>query len=293
MTSEKYLYSECFFSFQGEGAFTGVPCAWVRLFGCNFNCHGFGQADPTNPNTYHLPYAEFDASTVRVVEELPVWNRGCDSSYSWSKKYRHLQRVGTASEIAGHIIELLESRWGAREFVRGTQDAHLVFTGGEPLLRRGQQCIAETIDALQNEYKAQLRNVTIETNGTQPLRLGAYEDIRIFFSISPKLYTVSGERNGVRPHIIASYAAYAATNGGGGQLKFVVGNDARQWDELEAAVAAIRREGVTFDVWVMPVGATTDGQDQVAADVANEAMRRGYYFSPRVHVYVYGNTIGT
>ena len=50
------LYSEIFRSIQGEGVYTGVPTVWLRMFGCNLECNGFGQDDPTDPDSYLLPY---------------------------------------------------------------------------------------------------------------------------------------------------------------------------------------------------------------------------------------------
>jgi len=76
------LYSEIFKSIQGEGHYTGVPTTWLRFFGCNLECNGFGQDDPTDPSTYQLPYKDFDIIDTQVIEELPVWKYGCDSSYS-------------------------------------------------------------------------------------------------------------------------------------------------------------------------------------------------------------------
>lgn len=57
--------SEIFPSFQGEGPNTGKPCLWVRFFGCNLRCDGFGQQNPTDPSTYELPYKDLDISTFR------------------------------------------------------------------------------------------------------------------------------------------------------------------------------------------------------------------------------------
>ena len=39
----KLRYSEAFYSVQGEGRFVGVPSIFLRVFGCNFECAGFGQ----------------------------------------------------------------------------------------------------------------------------------------------------------------------------------------------------------------------------------------------------------
>ena len=38
----KLKVSELFYSAQGEGRFVGVPSVFLRTFGCNFTCDGFG-----------------------------------------------------------------------------------------------------------------------------------------------------------------------------------------------------------------------------------------------------------
>ena len=62
---KKFYYSEIFYSIQGEGHYTGVPTAWIRFFLCNLQCNGFGQLDPTNPDTYDLPFQDFDVKSVK------------------------------------------------------------------------------------------------------------------------------------------------------------------------------------------------------------------------------------
>ena len=99
MSDKTYRFSEIFYSFQGEAELAGKPTVWIRFFGCNLECNGFGQKDPTNPATYVLPYKEFDPSSVKKLEDLPVWEHGCDSSYSWSAKYKHLVHDATVAEI--------------------------------------------------------------------------------------------------------------------------------------------------------------------------------------------------
>ena len=81
--SKKYKYSEIFTSIQGEGEYTGHPSIWLRWFLCNLQCNGFGQEQPENPETHILPYKDFDASTVDAIEDLPVWEYGCDSSFGY------------------------------------------------------------------------------------------------------------------------------------------------------------------------------------------------------------------
>ena len=93
------LYSEIFRSIQGEGHYTGVPTAWLRFFGCNLECNGFGQENPKDPSTYKLPYEQIDVTNITSVEELPVFKYGCDSSYSWSKKFAKIHKKGTPEEV--------------------------------------------------------------------------------------------------------------------------------------------------------------------------------------------------
>ena len=68
-----------FWSFQGEAELAGTPTVWLRFFGCNLECNGFGQTHPTKPDTWELPYKDYDLIAVDRVEDLPVWDKGCDS----------------------------------------------------------------------------------------------------------------------------------------------------------------------------------------------------------------------
>ena len=46
-------------------------------------------------------------------------------------------------------------------------------------------------------------------------------------------------------------------------------------------------------VYIMPVGAREEEQTETAGRVAEIAFKRGYNVSARVHVYLFGNAIGT
>ena len=48
---------------------------------------GLDKKNPKDPSTYELPYEKIDVTNITSVEELPVFKYGCDSSYSWSKKF--------------------------------------------------------------------------------------------------------------------------------------------------------------------------------------------------------------
>ena len=296
--SKEYYYSEIFDSIQGEGQYTGVPTAWLRFFLCNLQCNGFGQEDPTNPDTYILPYEDFDTNRIKTVEELPVWEYGCDSSYSWSKKYKHLQHKATPAVIAQRIRDEFTNEFNGGKW----QDRHMCFTGGEPLMKHAQECVVAIMKhwIAEGDYP---KSVTFETNGTQPLTDEFIEffkqyDGELFFSVSPKLWTVAGEKakRAILPEVIAQYnnsfSILDSNVFSYGQLKFVVGPKEEQWEEMEQVISLLREQRVDWPVWVMPVGATVEGQKLVDGDVAKMAYQRGYNVSARVHTYLWGNVVG-
>jgi organic radical activating enzyme len=317
--TKKHAFSEIFYSIQGEGFYCGVPTAWLRFFLCNLQCNGFGQKDPTDESTYVLPYKDFDPTSVNRIEDLPVWSHGCDSSYSWSSKFKHLQYKKTAAEICDQIQAELTNEWnptGTFHHPLSHVEQHMCFTGGEPLMKHGQQAVVEIIDEFKMRMGGMLaidklkgsnqpEFITFETNGTQELtddfvnyfgNRGCY-DGELFFSVSPKLWTVAGERpeKAIQADVVKKYDWISK---GRGQLKFVVGDKQEQWDEVDHVVQQMRKAGVTYPVWIMPVGATEEAQTgelegyASAGKVAEMAFKRGYNVSARVHVYLWGNLIG-
>ena len=175
----------------------------------------------------------------------------------------------------------------------------MCFTGGEPLMKTGQQCSMDMMKKWIDERDFP-RGVTYETNGTKKIEAegfiefwNEYRDVwgsELFISCSPKLFNVSGEKTekAIKPEIVETYLQF--TNRG--QLKFVVNGTDDCWKELEQTIEAFRDHHVEWPVWIMPVGATLEGQELVAADVATEAFKRGYNVSARVHTYLWGNAIG-
>ena len=292
-----YYVSEIFKSIQGEGHYTGVPTIWIRSFGCNLECNGFGQVDPTSPETYELPYQTLDLTDITSVEDLPVFDKGCDSSYSWSKKYKHLMKKMSAKEIVSAVEDLLPGYgWNTNE---GGTDFHLAFTGGEPLMKKNQKMILEVLNELGFSTP---RYITFETNGTQGLtpdladymKETNYDPSRCgteyFFSVSPKLFSVSGEEasKAIKPDVLSLYRSVSME----GQLKFVSDGSDRSFEEIKNVCDELDPLSV-YTRWVMPVGATLEEQEAKAGDIAMKAVERGYNVSARVHCYLFGNQIGT
>jgi len=279
----------------------GVPSVWLRFFGCNLNCHGFGQQNPTDPSTYVLPYKEFNVDSVKSVAELPVWQYGCDSSYSWSQLYKHLAHDGSPAEVAQRLIDANKSEHNPEGLFlhpKTQQDTMVCFTGGEPMLQ--QKAIMEILREL-HQMGNMPRIVTIETNATKPLS----DELKIFiaqefrrmggqrwhWAMSPKLFNVSGEENAINPEVIRDYTFSLSTS----VLKFVCNGTIDCWTELDQHLERIRLLCGQFmpQVWVMPVGATKDAQEH--PDIANlcvEAMNRGFNVATRNQCYVFGNIIG-
>lgn len=129
--------------------------------------------------------------------------------------------------------------------------------------------------------------ITIETNGTVDIKEAALlnsNGTEVFFSVSPKLFSVSGEQGAFRPLQLVEYFKY------NGWLKIVVNGTEECWKELEASMQTISPPA-HWDKWLMPVGATKDQQTDIA-ELALECMRRGYRVATRNHAYVFGNLIG-
>lgn len=287
----KLKVSEIFYSAQGEGRFVGVPSVFLRTFGCNFTCSSFGMARGTASTE-----ADEVAKTVQLYktyEDLPLVNTGCDSYASWHPKFKHLSPTYETSEVVERMLALTPNhRW----LQANGNDVHLVITGGEPLLG-WQRAYGELF---KHERMQDLKNITFETNGTQELseEFGHALDVwqfgkdslgyrEVTFSVSAKL-SASGERweDAIKPEIVVSYQEFGTV-----YLKFVVEKPS-DFDEVDRAVQAYRAAGFTGVVYIMPVGGVVSVYDGNKFNVADEAMLRGYYYSPRLHVDLWGNSWG-
>ena len=291
----KLRYSEVFYSVQGEGRFVGVPSVFLRVFGCNFECAGFGQERDKLIATDQMPYFtdpkadKNHPEAYKSIEELPVTPIGCDSSASWAMKYKHLQLTETIEQVQQRIIDLLPNgKYDERE------DIHLVITGGEPLL--GWQRVWPEL--LELGRSIGLKNITFETNGTQNLQEqfieylnGDGKDIHVTWSTSPKL-SLSGEKNedALKPDVLVDMNKVTNSHL---YNKFVV-RDINDFEEVDTFVNAYKEAGVKLDaVYCMPEGATLEQQTLTAKGVAEACMETGYKFRPRLHIDLYGNAWGT
>lgn len=276
--------SELFYSIQGEGRYMGVPSIFLRTFGCNFKCAGFGM-----PKGEVSKEVEDIAARVHYYDDykkLPLVSTGCDSYASWDPRFKHLSPVRPTDDIVDDIMAMLpHNRW---------MDEHLVITGGEPLL--GWQRAYP--DLLSNEKMRSLKEITFETNGTQELSqdLAVYlqqwkinrEKNALTFSVSPKL-SISGEKwsEAICPNIIRQYESIGFV-----YLKFVIATK-EDANEADKAVQEFRNGGFRGPVYFMPCGGVESIYSMNAKNVAIEAMNRGYRYSDRLQVPLFKNEWGT
>jgi 7-carboxy-7-deazaguanine synthase len=279
----KIKVSEIFYSAQGEGRYVGVPSIFLRTFGCNFTCAGFG-CGPGERSVEADEVAK-NITLYRTFEELPLVSTGCDSYASWHPAFKELSASYTSDELVDKMTALLPH--GNWQQPNGNP-VHLVITGGEPLLG-WQRAYPELLDKLAEKG---LRHITFETNGTQDLSADFRRYLNnwfgeITFSVSPKL-SVSGERweDAIKPDVVWDYETHGVT-----YLKFVVERQ-EDFDELDRAVDEYRLRGFAGPVFVMPVGGVVSVYDGNRINVADEALRRGYWYSPRLHVDIWGNGWG-
>ena len=220
-------------------------------------------------------------------EELPLVETGCDSYASWHPSFKDLSPMLTSDAIVHRIMEILpHKRW---------EDEHLVITGGEPLL--GWQRAYP--DLLDHPSMGRIKEITFETNGTQPLSTEFKTWIHrnwhhnkgfntFTFSVSAKL-PCSGEKweDAIKPEVVRNYEEYGYT-----YLKFVVATE-EDLKDAERAVEEYRTAGFEGPVYIMPVGGVERVYTLNNRSVAEMAMRKGWRYSDRLQVPLFKNEWGT
>jgi 7-carboxy-7-deazaguanine synthase len=195
--------------------------------------------------------------------------RWCDTKYTWdwsTYRFDDEVRVERVVVVARRISELSADR--------------LVVTGGEPLLQ--EDTLAELFRLLDGERRLAIE---VETNGTIAPNAALVERVDQW-NVSPKL-TNSGdpERLRLRPDVLSVFKKT-----GRAFLKLVVESPADA-DEAEALVRSLDwpRDGVLL----MAQGASRETLAERGPLVRTEALRRGFRYSPRLHIERWNGARGT
>jgi organic radical activating enzyme len=285
----KIKVAELFYSIQGEGRYMGVPSVFLRTFGCNFTCQGFGMPrGELSKEAENLALLQdiHDTPPFKKYEDLPLVSTGCDSYASWHPSFKDLSPLLTTDAIVERIMEILpHGEW---------RDEHLVITGGEPLLGWQKQYP----DLLRHPKMVGLKEITFETNGTMRLTSVFKEFLtdwafgsderEITFSVSAKL-PCSGESwdDAIKPAVVCDYEDF-----GTAYLKFVIATE-QDFADAECAIAAYRKAGFRGHVYLMPVGGVESVYAMNNKNVALLAMKHGLRYSDRLQVPLFKNEWGT
>lgn len=273
--------SEVFYSLQGEGLLVGHPSVFIRFFGCNFRCPGFGM-----PKGQHSNEADDVADMVithrdqyPTYESLPLVKTGCDSYPSWHPKLKDYSPDITAEELLKKVKSAIPAN---------VKSVDVVFTGGEPLLPGTQKSIVDFLKIVDFHVK----HITFETNGTMRLTEQLkcqLSSCNVVFSVSPKL-TCSGvpKDKAIRYDVwndIDSFTHSDSTKKW--YVKFVVSNT----EDVDEVEHIINDSYVPVpEVYIMPEGGTESRYNDNLKHVADIALNKGYVLSPRLHVSLYGNS---
>ena len=279
----KLKIAELFYSLQGEGRYMGVPSVFLRTFGCNFKCAGFGM--PRGTLSTEADELAQVSHLFEKYEDLPLVSTGCDSYASWHPDFKNLSPMLSSEAIADRIMEILpHNEW---------LDEHLVITGGEPLL--GWQRAYP--DLLNNPKMKALKEITFETNGTQKLtpefkgylaKWNSEVGKELTFSVSAKL-PCSGEKweEAILPEVVCEYEQV-----GTAYLKFVIATE-EDFADAERATEEYRAAGFKGHVYLMPVGGVESVYALNNKAVAIMAMKNGLRYSDRLQVPLFKNEWGT
>lgn len=249
---DKLAVAEMFYSIQGEGRTLGVPAIFLRLAGCNLMCGGAGtQKD-------------------KQLHDGATWR--CDTIEVWLKGRK---------EAFQDIVERMPG------FEHLSSIAHLVITGGEPLLQMEE--IENFIKFVDNGFFRPF--IEIETNGT--IQPSNYLLRRIDqWNVSPKLMNSGmSARDRINPNALSALAAARDSKGNKTAIfKFVVSHKG-DWTEIVNSYLTeidIKQE----QVYLMPATDSVETYGKMAQRVIEICKEEAVHFSPREHIAVWNQKTG-
>lgn len=242
--------SEYFYSLQGEGEYQGWPAVFFRTKNCNLFC---GQ--PTDDK-----FQQKCSSCKWVCDTIAVWMKGETKTFT---------ELFTDMHNKGYLDKLKEG-------------AHLILTGGEPLLQ--QNALREWVKYLTAKLGSK-PFVEVETNGTiVPDMEFAYLVDR--FNVSAKLSN-SGNPKPLRynPEALKWH-----TENGNSIFKFVTIDEE---DTKEIFTEFIEEFQIPrHKIWLMPGAYDRDELWKNGQSVAELCKKHGFKMTSRMHVEIWNKLTG-
>ena len=206
-----------------------------------------------------------------VFVRLSGCNLLCKSA-SWICDSIEVWRKGTKT-----IFEEVLSEGFVKALEKG---AHLVITGGEPLLH--QESICQYIEWFQAVHKFK-PIIEIETNGTIMPNWMMWQIVD-FWNCSPKLAN-SGEPYDKR---VKSMVIRELSNMPNSIFKFVIEND-RDWNDMQKDYGnRIKHEQIVL----MPAGESQELLSKTRLTVANLCIKHGVRYCDRLHINIWNKKTG-
>ena len=194
----------------------------------------------------------------------------CDTPYtSWNAEIS----FKPITQIIDHVRRLKKGYSSIKK---------IVVTGGEPLIQKN-------IDTLTDELKNMGFFLSLETNGTitKPLTID-------FVTLSPKLKSsVPTQSEHETKHETLRYRKEALSywlNNYPYQIKFVI-NEEEDENEISGIIADLGIDD-SESIYVMPQGVTRKELMHNSKKCVDISLRRGWKYTPRAHIEIYGNIRG-
>ncbi len=206
--------------------------------------------------------------------------RWCDTAYTWRfSGDNRPHRDEVAFERGDNQLTLDDAAVAA--LILAFPEHRLVITGGEPLLQGA--ALAPVVAQLKQARPA--LHIEIETNGTVAPH-PALDRLIDQYNVSPKLaHSGNAAELALVPERLEAWA-----------------NDPRAWFKFvvssPADLAEIERLQQTYAIaadhlFVMPEGTASGVLRERSRWLAEEALERGWRFTDRLHIHLYGDTRGT
>jgi 7-carboxy-7-deazaguanine synthase len=151
------------------------------------------------------------------------------------------------------------------QYISESRIKSITFTGGEPTIQENNIMFHQLLSAYDDFHLA------IETNGT------------ILTKFVWDTIVISPKKERIDKDVLQRYVAMENT-----YFKFVYESKNNKWWEKLIRELEIPSE----KIYIMPEGATKKEQEEKMIEVWNYCIRKGYNFSPRIHVLVWDKKKG-